>query len=68
MDEAAKFLFVIRTHVHRLLERGDLRGTVGDIQQYIVDDTFVGSYKTEPKRRTEEYFRSQTEDSDPLSL
>ncbi|WP_152530745.1 excisionase family DNA-binding protein [Paraburkholderia dilworthii] len=41
VDEVAKFLFVSRSHVRRLLENRDLRGARCHDGEYIVDDGSV---------------------------
>ncbi|TCF97598.1 hypothetical protein BZM26_30420 [Paraburkholderia strydomiana] len=63
--EAAKFLFVSRAHVRRLLENGTLRGAMGHDGQYIVDDGSVRTYRAELDERAKRYLDTQTEDDDP---
>lgn len=64
IDEAAKYLFVSRAHVKRLLERRDITGTHGAQGGYLIDEASVEKYakKIEDARRV--YFALQTEDND----
>ncbi|WP_408481714.1 helix-turn-helix domain-containing protein [Paraburkholderia graminis] len=66
--EAARFLFVSRSHVRRLLENGDLHGALGDDGEYIVDDGSVMRYRREWDERARRYLDSQTEDTEPPGL
>lgn len=68
VEEAARYLFVSRAHVHRLLASGILRATVGDNGEYIIDDVTVENRAKELRRARDEYLRSRTEDNDPLGL
>ncbi|RKE25191.1 hypothetical protein B0G76_6710 [Paraburkholderia sp. BL23I1N1] len=45
IKEVARYLFVRQVHVKRLLERGDLTGTLADNGQYLVDDASVEYYR-----------------------
>ncbi|HEV3422985.1 MAG TPA: hypothetical protein VG105_04210 [Paraburkholderia sp.] len=42
IEEVARYLFVSRVHVKRLLERGDLSGALDEDGQYLVDDASAG--------------------------
>lgn len=68
IEEAAKYLFVSRPHVRRLLERGDLTGTPIENEDYAIDDASVEKYVVRQKLAAKEYLDSQTEDNDPPGL
>lgn len=68
--EAAKYLFVSRPHVRKLLAAGKLtevlpRDPTGRIN---VDIVSVEAYRTARGAAIRAYFDSQTDDSDPLGL
>jgi excisionase family DNA binding protein len=63
--EAAKYLFVNRQHVRKLLERGVLTGTPIENGDYVIDDALVEKYAADKKRAAREWLDSQTEDKDP---
>ena len=69
-EEAARFLFVSRTHIHRLIERGVLievlpRRPNDNIN---VDPVSVRLLHTEQDTAQRAYQNSQTEDTDRLGL
>lgn len=70
VEEAAKYLFVSRAHIHTLLVAGKLlerlpRGPTG---QPDIDVVSVEAYRTEMETARRAYLDSQTEDNDPLGL
>ncbi|KVR68963.1 hypothetical protein WL74_29455 [Burkholderia cepacia] len=70
IEEAAKFLFVSRLQVHRLLERRALdevlpRNPSGDIE---IDAASVHAYRAKRGAAMRAYLDSQTEDSGPSGL
>jgi hypothetical protein len=68
IDEVAKFLFVSRLHVRRLLENGTLCGALGDDGEYIVDEGSVRTYGENLDERARRYLGTQTEDDEPPGL
>ncbi|KXU96439.1 hypothetical protein CR51_22835 [Caballeronia megalochromosomata] len=68
INEAAKYLFLSLPNVRRLLERGDITGTLTEQGGYVIDDASVEKYAKERKSAARGYFDSQTEDNDPLGL
>jgi excisionase family DNA binding protein len=66
--EAAKYLFVNRPHVRKLLERGVLAGTPTENGDYVIDDASVERYAAAKKRAAKEWLDSQTEDKEPPGL
>jgi hypothetical protein len=68
INEAAKVLFVSRSHVRNLLENGDLQGVLGHDGEYIVDDGSVMRYRRELDERVRRYLDTQTEDDEPPGL
>jgi len=66
IKEAARYLFVSRTHVKRLIEDGYLTGASDDNGQYIVDDASIELYRARQELASKKYFDSQYEDKDPL--
>lgn len=66
--EAAKYLFVNRPHVRKLVERGVLTGTPIGNGDYVIDDASVEKYAADKKRAAREWLDSQTEDKDPPGL
>lgn len=66
INEAAKRLFVSRPHVRRLLERGDITGTLTDHGGYLIDDASVENYAKKLSRAAKAYCDSQTDDDEPL--
>lgn len=68
IDEVARFLFVSRAHVLRLLQRGVLQGSVGKDGETVIDEKSARTYKAERDAAREQYFRTQTEDDDPPGL
>lgn len=68
VEEVARVLFVSRSHVRRLLERGDITGTpVGD-EDYVIDKASVEKYDADKKRAAKEWLDTQTEDKGPPGL
>jgi hypothetical protein len=70
VEEAAKYLFVSRAHIHKLLAAGKLverlpRGPTG---QPDIDVASVETYRTEMEAAQRAYLDSQNEDNDPLGL
>jgi 3-methyladenine DNA glycosylase Mpg len=70
VEEAAKYLFVSRAHIHALLAAGKLvevlpRGPAG---QPDIDIVSVEAYRTKMKAAQHAYSGSQTEDNKPLGL
>jgi excisionase family DNA binding protein len=63
--EVAKYLFVSRVHVERLIERGVLTGALDESGQYVVDDASVERYCAQRERAAKEYFSSEGESDDP---
>ena len=68
INEAAKYLFVSRPHVRRLLERGDIAGALTDQGSYVIDNASVKNYAEKLDRAIKAYCASRTEDDDPLGL
>lgn len=68
IDEAARYLFVNRAHVKRLLERRDITGTRVEQGAYVIDEASVEKYAKELESARRAYFDSQTEDNDPPGL
>ena len=66
--EAAKYLFVSRPHVRKLVERGVLAGTPIENGDYVIDDASVEKYAADKKRAAREWLDAQTEDKDPPGL
>jgi excisionase family DNA binding protein len=66
--EAAKYLFVNRPHVRKLIERGVLAGTPTENGDYVIDDASVERYATAKKRAAKEWLDSQTEAKEPPGL
>lgn len=67
VEEAAKYLFVSRAHIHTLLARGKLvevlpRSPSG---QPDIDASSVKAYRTEKKAAARAWLDSQTEENDP---
>lgn len=58
VKEAARYLFVSRPHVRRLLERGDLTGTPVENGDYVIDDASVEKYAARKKLAAKEYLDS----------
>jgi excisionase family DNA binding protein len=52
--EAAKYLFVNRPHVRKLLERGVLTGTSIENGDYVIDVASVEKYAADKKRAARE--------------
>jgi excisionase family DNA binding protein len=50
IDATAKYLFVSRSHVRRLVERGAITGTPIENEDYIIDKASVEKYAAEKKR------------------
>lgn len=70
VEEAAKYLFVSRAHIHKLLAAGKLvenlpRSLIG---QPDIDVASVDAYRTEMEAVRRAWLDSQTEDNDPLGL
>jgi excisionase family DNA binding protein len=68
VEEVARYLFVSRTHVKQLIERGDLTGASNDSGQYLVDDASVEQYRARRELAARAYFDSQDERNDPLGI
>jgi len=68
INEVAKFLFVSRPHVRRLLEKGKVLGALGDDGEYIVDEGSVRRCRQELDKRARRYRDSRTEDDEPPGL
>jgi excisionase family DNA binding protein len=66
--EAAKYLFVNRPHVRKLIECGVLAGTPTENGDYVIDDASVEKYAADKKRAAWDWLDSQTEDKDPPGL
>jgi hypothetical protein len=66
--EEAKYLFVNRPHVRKLVERGVLADTPIENGDYVIDDASVEKYAGDKKRAAREWLDSQTEDKDPPGL
>lgn len=66
--DAAKYLFVNRPHVRKLLERGVLAGTPTQNGDYVINDASVEKYAAARTRAAKEWLDSQTEDNDPPGL
>ncbi|MGA7779101.1 MAG: hypothetical protein WCA85_15530 [Paraburkholderia sp.] len=69
-EEAARFLFVSRPHIHHLLEIGQLvavmpRNVSGEVD---IDTASIRAYKAKNQAAARAYFDSQTEDKDPSGL
>jgi hypothetical protein len=70
ISEAAKYLFVSRPHVRKLLAAGKLmevlpRDPTGSIS---IDVVSVEAYRTALEAAIRAYLDSQTDDSDPLGF
>ncbi|SOE64368.1 DNA binding domain-containing protein, excisionase family [Burkholderia sp. OK233] len=70
VEEAAKYLFVSRTHIHTLLALGKLvevlpRNPSGTPD---IEETSLEAYWAERDAARRAYQDSQTEDNDPLGL
>jgi orotate phosphoribosyltransferase-like protein len=68
VEEVARVLFVSRTHVRVLVERGDLTGAVNDDGDFVVDDGSVERYRARLELARKAYFDSQDESNDPLGI
>ena len=70
VEEAAGFLFVSRTHIRRLIERGVLIEVLPrrPNDKINVDPVSVRLLRTEQDTAQRAYQNSQTEDTDPLGL
>ncbi|MDR6385070.1 helix-turn-helix domain-containing protein [Paraburkholderia caribensis] len=70
VEEAAKYLFVSRAHIHKLLAAGKLVGRLPEVPtgQPDIDVASVETYRTEMEAAQRAYLDSQTEDNDPLGL
>jgi excisionase family DNA binding protein len=66
--EAAKYLFVNRPHVRKLVERCLLAGTPTENGDYEIDEASVEKYVAARKLAAKGWFDSQAEDNDPLGL
>lgn len=69
-EEAARFLFVSRTHIHRLIERGVLIEVLPrrPTDKLNIDPLSVHLLLTRQDIAQRAYQASQTEDTDPLGL
>ncbi|MGY6122173.1 hypothetical protein ACW9YQ_17720 (plasmid) [Paraburkholderia strydomiana] len=63
--EVARYLFVSRAYVPRLLRRGDLRGSVGGGGEVVADDESVRLYQAMQEAAAKALFRTQTEEDEP---
>lgn len=68
IDEAAKYLFVSRAHVKRLLERRDITATQDTQGGYVIDAESVEKYAKQLESARRAYSDSQNEDNDQLEL
>jgi excisionase family DNA binding protein len=68
VEEVARYLFVSRTHVKLLIERGDLTGAFNDSGQYLIDDASIERYRARRGIASKAYFDSQDESKSPLGI
>jgi len=68
VEEVARYLFVSRAFVKRLIESGDLTGASNDSGRFVVDDASVEQYRAKRERACRAYFDSQDERNDPLGM
>lgn len=70
VEEAAEFLFVSRTHVHRLIERGVLTEVLPKrpADKINVDPASVHVLRARQDTARRAYMDSQSEDTDPPGL
>jgi hypothetical protein len=70
IDEAAKFLFVSRQHLHSLLASGKLAEVLPrkPSGQLDIEATSVEAYRTRTEAAQRTYLNSQTQHDDPLGF
>ncbi|MDG0027169.1 hypothetical protein [Trinickia sp. Y13] len=70
VEEAAKYLFINRLHIHSLLASGKLLEVLprNPDGQPDIDVASVEAYRTEMEAARRAWLDSQTEDNDPLGL
>lgn len=70
VEEAAGFLFVSRTHIHRLIEHGVLIEVLPrrPTDKLNIDTISVHLLRTKQDIAQRAYLDSQTEDTNPLGL
>jgi hypothetical protein len=68
VEEVVGVLFVSRTHVRVLIERGVITATPIENEDCNIDKASVEKYAAEKKRAAREWLDTQTEDNNPPGL
>lgn len=70
VEEAAKYLFVSRAHIHALLTRGKLVEVLpkNPFGQLDIDVSSIKAYREKMEAARRAYLDSQMEDNDPVGI